>query len=669
MKKLFLCLLTWPGWIFTQNSIDYGRNDQNILQEELIVDIAALRQFIYEDIPDSLRSSIHNRSCYEFADFSAHSVARILSTGAVYNGWDDATTYINAVLKRVAPSEVLETNPFLKAYLVKDGSHNAAMTPSGHMLINIGFFSQLSTESALAGILAHEIAHYVLKHGAERFVRARRGEFKPGFLFKNEGAASRFSIANELEADSLALTYMRNAGYHSNGLLEAFKTQQLIEKRALMLRPYISATPETTHPSSARRITIFNSLVNDKGLASGQQYLVSKTRFESIKQAAKAEVLSHLMKDFSYHDCLEQAFRFHLFDPYNPTYVYYVLESIRRMCYLNNDLWHEPFLVHRYYEQIKDVGGVDTIKVGFQSHFFKAFIPTPLLLKDDDSSRIEAKFYWQGKPKFITNEEAFQFFLQIGQLIEEPECILSNALSFAAQPDKMKAALQTYLEHDGIDQKEFAQALLSDSIENGLNDGKLTFFSRFFTVIRQGKHEVVLQTEEQTADTEIKQIVRSIIENFPKRSASYLSDIRYSNMNDYISLQALERFSWSYLISKGSQPMLHILDPSYWALFKKYDIKEIEFINCLYRDVVKANGSLEGYQIVAQSKTSTYLAESKKTGRHLNILISSVQMSNAGTMKKRYYDGEDRVGFKKTGYEEFRELLQTKLKNIDEIDK
>jgi predicted Zn-dependent protease len=42
---------------------------------------------------------------------------------------------------------------------------NAFSTPGGHIFITKGFIDIIPSEDALAGIIAHELAHVMLKHG------------------------------------------------------------------------------------------------------------------------------------------------------------------------------------------------------------------------------------------------------------------------------------------------------------------------------------------------------------------------------------------------------------------------------------------------------------------------------------------------------------------------
>ena len=43
-------------------------------------------------------------------------------------------------------------------------------------------------------------------------------------------------------------------------------------------------------------------------------------------------------------------------DPENVYYVYYLMESIRRMCYLNSYRWNDKFILNRHYKFDEESG-------------------------------------------------------------------------------------------------------------------------------------------------------------------------------------------------------------------------------------------------------------------------------------------------------------------------
>jgi predicted Zn-dependent protease len=123
--------------------------------------------------------------------------------------------------------------------------------------------------SELAGVLAHEIGHVVLRHVAENYNRQRTTQL--GFeaasvlasvLVGGHAAAAgqalgqlavvaylnQFSREDEQEADAFALEILPRAGYDPNGLLTFFETLQARSEGA---EDWVFVS---SHPTTATRI-------------------------------------------------------------------------------------------------------------------------------------------------------------------------------------------------------------------------------------------------------------------------------------------------------------------------------------------------------------------------------------------------------------------------------
>lgn len=658
MKHLLLLIGLLSTTLNAQTQLDLGRTESDTYSEILDIDPAHLRNYIYEDIPSHYKEEILDRSAIRFADQSAYFAANLLRSGVIYNGWKQVDNYLNAILHKLIPAE-LSGREYLRAYLVKDGNYGAFMTPSGQLFVHIGVFDEIKSEATLAGIIAHEIAHYSLHHSIEGFVKQRTGEFDEGFFIKNEGAASRYSVANELAADSLAVVYLRAAGYTAQGLIDAFEIHLQLEEKWLMKQKYEWEVSETTHPTSEKRMAAIQEEVKGEG----REAVVSKAAFAHLKKMAIPEVLKQLLHEGDYANCLEKAFKYHLYDPNNPTYLYYLMEAIRRSAYLNNQLWKEKFIVDRYYEVVEEKG--EKRKEAIRTHLFDGFRPLLMGLQEEDFADLQAQFYWEGEPKFTTYEEAFQFFFQIGELIEAPEAYLSNALSLSFNEEKCNLYLEKYLTFENIRYREFAEQLLAKEIITSLPDRKMTVYSEFYTFIRQGKDGLLVWQGLHEQEDHLKTLASEVVSSFPNRRFESLKALKKEHFNDFLKLSELERISMTVLLSIGQPTRLYILDPAYWETLRAFGVNEIEFINCIYRDVVKADNSAEGYLSVANSRYDDYLSKDKGTGRHLNIILSSVMIKDSDEMKRRYYDGEDRLPIKGVGYDHVRTLLNSKLADAD----
>lgn len=108
----------------------------------------------------------------------------------------------------------------------------AFAAPGGFVFLSDGLLNKLQDESELAGVLAHQVAHVALAHGAEALdARLRAGGAAPAdagqHLEKLVAQAhqmlrSAWPAKDELEADAYGATYATCAGYDPAGLARVY---------------------------------------------------------------------------------------------------------------------------------------------------------------------------------------------------------------------------------------------------------------------------------------------------------------------------------------------------------------------------------------------------------------------------------------------------------------
>lgn len=157
-----------------------------------------------------------------------------------------AHDYINHVGKRLAEFSQLSPPDF---FIVKSGEINAFAGPGGHIGVNTQLILESGTESELAGVMAHEMAH-VRQHHLYRMIEHQKqmrvpmlasllaglalGIINPalstGALY---GALSGFAQdninfvrANEHEADRLGINMLTKADFDPHGMPDFFKKMQ-----------------------------------------------------------------------------------------------------------------------------------------------------------------------------------------------------------------------------------------------------------------------------------------------------------------------------------------------------------------------------------------------------------------------------------------------------------
>ena len=145
---------------------------------------------------------------------------------------------------------------------------NAFALPGGPVWVHRGLISSARTESQLAGVLAHEIAHIANRHAAEQMTRStlmNMGLGIFGALLGNgtgsqiaevgagvaaQATMMRFSRDDEREADLKALQYMKRAGYDPRGMVELLEVLRAQQGRD----PGSVQTFFASHPAPGERV-------------------------------------------------------------------------------------------------------------------------------------------------------------------------------------------------------------------------------------------------------------------------------------------------------------------------------------------------------------------------------------------------------------------------------
>lgn len=173
--------------------------------------------------------------------------------------------------KLVAHSD--QSNKKFHFFVVNDSNINAFAAPGGYIGVNRGLISVARSESELAAVMAHEVAHVTQRHLPRMFAaNKRRGlistiallavlaagggnrELQKAGIVASVAARAQlglnFTRHNESEADHVGIGILAAAGF--NPLSMAVFFERLQKEGSL----YGSRTPEflRTHPVSSRRI-------------------------------------------------------------------------------------------------------------------------------------------------------------------------------------------------------------------------------------------------------------------------------------------------------------------------------------------------------------------------------------------------------------------------------
>lgn len=175
----------------------------------------------------------------------------------------DSIAYINQLGQRLVQQTEFRNLPW-EFHIIRDREINAFNIPGGHVYVYTGLIQKASTESELAGVLAHEIAHGVQRHATQALTNQYGLSIITSLLLGQNppiyekllaqilgaGYMASYSRSAERQADQLGARYMYQAGFDPNGMVIFF--QKLLEEERE--QPSLIEKFFSTHPLTEERI-------------------------------------------------------------------------------------------------------------------------------------------------------------------------------------------------------------------------------------------------------------------------------------------------------------------------------------------------------------------------------------------------------------------------------
>jgi len=198
--------------------------------------------------------------------------ANILSSYRIWNGNPALTTYLNHICYAITiNSPRPDVFNGYRLAILDSNEINAFATPGGHIFITRGLISAAGSEDALAGVIAHEVAHIQLQHSIKSI---RNSRFLNAIIVTGVSAAGAvagadvaqltsafnesvgevvqtmvnngYSQTQEFEADNTAMALMASAGYNPAGLIDMLRSLNSVQTTGSGFG--------RTHPTPAQRI-------------------------------------------------------------------------------------------------------------------------------------------------------------------------------------------------------------------------------------------------------------------------------------------------------------------------------------------------------------------------------------------------------------------------------
>ena len=171
---------------------------------------------------------------------------------------------------------------------------NAFALPGGFFFVNSGLILKADSESELAGVMAHEIAHVAARHGTKQATKGQIVNLASiplifmggwtGYAIRQGASLAipmgflTFSRSMEREADFLGLQYLYKTGYDPTSFVDFFEKVQSMEKK----KPGTMAKVFATHPMTDDRIKASQD-ETQKILVVKPTYIVNTSEFNDVK--------------------------------------------------------------------------------------------------------------------------------------------------------------------------------------------------------------------------------------------------------------------------------------------------------------------------------------------------------------------------------------------------
>lgn len=281
------------------------------------------------EIPSDFKALINKKT--NAADFNMFLKEMFLRGNVLYG--NKLNQYINTIADNVLKDYPALRNE-LRFYILKSPVVNASATENGIILINVGLMAQVSNESELAFIIAHEIVHYVehhLIHLNNYEDKLNKKEYKDYYLkYHNR------SREQEIEADKLGFErYYKHSSYSYaaiNGLFDVLQYSELPFDEIPFPRSYMetdfyqfpdnyflsAVTPVrsrddyvdtlSTHPNIQKRrenIQYLSSGLSDEGR---KIFVQSEALFKEVRDLARFECINLYLTQHDFEEAFYNTF-------------------------------------------------------------------------------------------------------------------------------------------------------------------------------------------------------------------------------------------------------------------------------------------------------------------------------------------------------------------------
>ena len=205
----------------------------------------------------------------------------------------DVLEYVTRIAQKVAMNSEVTVPVTIK--VVDDNTVNALSFPGGYLYLTRGLLLTVEDEAEIAAVVAHEIAHVVVRDGMKNSSYLGTGAgINPAAIPTGEGSDGLVEFGGymvprkfvapprETDADRRGIPYIQKAGYDPHGLLMFLQRMQVKEKTD----PGRVWGLYQTHPPTAERIKLVEEQL--AALPAARSTLDTTTELRKTQELLKA---------------------------------------------------------------------------------------------------------------------------------------------------------------------------------------------------------------------------------------------------------------------------------------------------------------------------------------------------------------------------------------------
>ncbi|MFY0674219.1 MAG: M48 family metalloprotease [Bacteroidia bacterium] len=491
-----------------------------------------------------------------------------------------------------------------KVVLVKAQSCNAFAMHGNELFINIGLLANVESLSQLSFVIAHELGHLLIQDPIKSFEKSiilRKRKFKKnrlGILLTN----AEYSKFQEERADSFAIYAIEKAGLLDPSVSNLFAYVIAIDSiyskadnrnipkvkivqnkgKDTTIRPIDKLL--SSHPESFKRLRFVDSILKNEFKIS--KPITYSEPFAEFHKIAQYELLHLLIADCNFEKCIDKAFRFYLTNDSDPSFIYYLLEALRRQMYVDKDFENDIFLSSFYASYMAEsesifqnlqllVPGINSSSDLVSNEYLKNYI----ILNDSNSHKTNGNFYGE------------MAHLAISKGITEA----SLSLGLHEYTKGKKVTLKSYSKLKTGHSKDYAKRVIRNDIHNSREAKKLILIDDInFIDEKHYGYRLLLKKSQEETPVYMKSIHQMAQSKLPNNKVQSVSKLTAKNYGELMvlkeTLNTLAIANKKFKLSNGSPKRkselatgkdidIFILCPEIWETFNKFGIESIDNIS------------------------------------------------------------------------------------------